>query len=261
MPDQEYDVKKLWSLEGRNFVVLGTGSGIGAHVVDGLHQLGANVFCASASEKTAKKAAAIGNFPYAAADATKKEDVERVFAQAKAQFGCVNGVVDVIGKAINQPVVETGEDEWQMLYEMNLKHQIWAISIGGKACAEAGGGSIVCISSMSGVWCYPNQGAYGTYKAGLNHLVKSASLELCRKNVRVNAVAPGFTRNERLSSLIPDEKKWESLADFLPCGYSYPSDVANVVLFLSSPLAGHVNGQIISTDGGQGLTAPVLDVF
>lgn len=239
----------LTRLDGRVFVVLGAGAGIGRQSCHALAQAGAKVVCVDREAALAAGVAEEVGGVALTGDVTLRADMVRLFAEARERAGPVRGVVDIVGIANLGPLAAVDDTRWKWQFDMVLNHAFLAIQIGGKAIAEAGGGAMVFVASMAGIVNLPGQAAYGAAKASLIHLVASMSKELAPK-VRINAVAPGFVRTPRLNQMLSEEK-WAEIAKIIPVGAAArPSEIAAPILFLASDSASHVTGQTLLVDGG-----------
>jgi len=179
------------SLEGRGFVVLGAGQGIGRQTSHALAQAGARVFCVDRDQALADSVSREVKGFACVADVTARADVERVFAEAVVHFGdTLGGLVDIVGIADIRKIPDTDDASWNRNFDLNVRHAYLAIQIGSRAMAK--GGSMVFVSSISGTHSIENEVSYGAAKAALNHLVRGAAHELGPQNIRVNAVTPGF---------------------------------------------------------------------
>jgi NAD(P)-dependent dehydrogenase (short-subunit alcohol dehydrogenase family) len=244
------DYPKLLRLDGRVFAVLGGGNGIGRQTCHALSQAGARVVCVDRDAALAQAVAAETGGDALCGDVTRREEVERIFAEARERAGPVRGVVDIVGIAHLGPFMQLDDARWRSQFDLVLTHAFLALQVGGRAIAEAGGGAMVFVGSMSGVTNVPGQVAYGTAKAALHQLVSSAAKELGPTGVRVNAVAPGFARTPRLNDMI-DEEQWREIGELTVLGRAAdPSEIAAPILFLASDLAAHVTGQVLLADGG-----------
>jgi NAD(P)-dependent dehydrogenase (short-subunit alcohol dehydrogenase family) len=159
-------------------------------------------------------------------------------------------VVDIVGLARIGPLDKLDDTGWKGQFEIVLDHAFLTLQIGGRRVAEAGGGSIVFVGSMSGIGNVQGQVAYGAAKAALHHLVSGAARELAPQKVRINAVAPGFVRTPRLMTMLSEEQ-WQAVGGVIPRGCAAtPDEIAGPILFLSSELASYITGQTLIVDGG-----------
>lgn len=244
------DFRGLLQLEGRNFVVLGAGMGIGRQTAHALSQFGAKVVCVDIDGAHAGFVADEINGIPVQADITRRADVERAFAVAAARCGAVHGVIDIVGMPLRGPVLEMSEARWQQQMDVVLNHAFHAVQIGGRAIIKAGGGAMVFVGSLSGLGYLRGQAAYAIAKAGLHHLVECMGRELAPQNVRVNGVAPGFIRTPRLNAMRSDEE-WQELSRIIPRGSPGESwEIAAPILFLCSGLSTYITGQVLNADGG-----------
>lgn len=243
----------LIRLDGRGFVVLGAGQGIGEQVVHALSQCGARLLCVDNNEERGLEvAASVGGFAFVA-DITKRAEVERVFQEAAKFFGGrVDGIVDVVGMPLGGGLAQMDDNEWQRQFDLVIIHAWFALQFGPPLMAQ--GGSVVFVGSMAGTVARSGSLlAYGAAKAALHHLVKGAAQELAVRGIRVNAVAPGLTRTPRLD-IANAQSFWDEQSAQIPLGRpASTSDIAAGVLFLASPMSAHVTGTILAIDGGASL--------
>ena len=237
------------SLEGRGFVVLGAGQGIGRQTCHALARAGARVFCVDRDPELAGAIAREVEGVACVADITARADVERVFAEAVGRFGDkLRGLVDIDGMADIRKLPDTDDASWNRNFDLNVRHAYLAIQIGARAMAK--GGSMVFVSSISGTHSIENEVSYGAAKAALNHLVRCAAHELGPQNIRVNAVTPGFVRTPRLLAAL-NEDFWTGIKTYIPLRRAAePSDIAKAILFLASDMSNYVTGAVIPIDGG-----------
>ena len=236
-------------LDGRGFVVLGGGQGIGRQTAHALAQAGARILCVDRDPELAEAIAAEVEGVACVADVTARADVERVFADAAGRFGdSLGGLVDIVGMADIRSIPDTDDASWNRNFDLNVRHAYLAMQIGARAMAK--GGSMVFVSSISGTHCIENEVSYGAAKAALNHLVRGAAHELGPRNIRVNAVTPGFVRTPRLLAAL-SEDFWTGLKAYIPLRRAAePSDIAKAILFLASDMSSYVTGADLVVDGG-----------
>lgn len=236
-------------LDGRVFVVLGGGNGIGRQACHALSQAGARIVCVDREPALAEAIAGETGGRAVHADVTVRADVERVFAEAQSE-GPVRGVVDIVGMPHLGPLMDLDDAKWRSQFDLVLTHAFLTLQIGGKALAASGGGSMVFVGSMAGMTKLPGQVAYGAAKAALHQLVFASSNELGASGVRVNAVAPGFVHTPRLNAML-NPGQWQAIDSLTSLGRAAdPSEIAAVILFLACELSSHVTGQVLLADGG-----------
>ena len=243
------------SLEGKSAVVTGSASGIGREIALTLAANGASVAVADrnleGAETVARHIAESGGTAQAVqADVTVSAQVDSLVASAVGAYGSLDVLVNVAGFGFNSPIVDMSEDDWDLVLGVNLKGQFLCARAAARRMLEQGtGGRIINIASTAANNARYAGGAYCAAKAGVVQLTKVLALELGGHGITANAVGPGFTETPATVES-SDEYRTNFLAQ-VPAGRSgRTSDVANAVLFLASPEAEYVNGQVIYVDGG-----------
>lgn len=248
--------RNLLSLENQTFIVLGAGDGIGEQVSIALSQWGGRVACVDSSGERAQRVAAAVRGIAIVADVTRRDDMQRVFDET-VQWSPNGplGLVDVVGMVIPNRLGEVDDASWSRQFNVVLDHAWLALQLGARAM-QGRGGSMVFIGSIAGQVVRNGPAlAYSAAKAGLHHLARGAALELAPAGIRVNVVAPGLTRTPRLVQSNPPEY-WTSQAAQIPLRrIGEVTDVASAVLFLSSPMASHITGNVVTVDGGSALSS------
>ncbi|KAF0962777.1 SDR family NAD(P)-dependent oxidoreductase [Rhodococcus sp. T7] len=254
--DWSPDYASMLRLDGEVHVVLGGGFGIGLQACRALAANGATVVCVDREkERAAAVAAEVGGLAWTG-DITDREAMASLFDFVEEQCGRLDGVVDIVGLAMYKSLVDLTDDDWTFHVDIVLKHAYLALTYAGRFWERTGtGGSISFVASVAGMTSAPKTSAYGAMKAALMSLVRTSAVELGPLGVRVNAAAPGLVRTPRQQT----NPRWThdlvvANVDKTPLRkVAYPSDIAAVLLFLSSPLAGHVTGQTITVDGGNSI--------
>ena len=242
----------LLRLDGRRFVVVGAGAGIGRQSSHALSQLGAQLLCVDIDEVRAKEIAEeVGGVPLVA-DARERSETVRMIDAARSSLGGLDGIVDIVGMARWGGLLDTPEEDWDWTFATVLHHAYHLVQLGGRAMAEHGG-TMVFVASIDGTIAAPFHAPYGAAKAGLLNLVRTASVELGPLGIRVNAVCPGPTKTPRVLAIsggaIPASPA-EGGSLYIPLGAANETwDIASAILFLSSGLSGKVSGQAITVDG------------
>ena len=248
-------MKVSMNLSGKSAIVTGSASGIGREIALTLAAEGASVTVADrnleGAEAVAGQITASGGTARAAqVDVTDSGQVDAAIEGAAAAYGSLDILVNVAGFGFNSPIVDTLEEDWDLVLGVNLKGQFlcaWAAA--RRMIQQGSGGRIVNIASTAANNARYAGGAYCAAKAGVVQLTKVMALELGEHGITVNAVGPGFTETPATVES-SDEYRSNFLAQ-VPVGRSgRTSDIANAVHFLVSPSAEYVNGQAIYVDGG-----------
>lgn len=237
-------------LNGTTFLVIGTGSGIGQQIAQGLDHNGASVVCADIDEAAAKTVAAKLQQSLAIAmDVTNPTAIAEVFDKAESTFGSLNGVIDVVGMLKPKPIAEADEAHWKWHFEIVFDH---ARRVAKEAIHRLNpGSSVTYVTSAGGFAGVPNNAPYAAAKAAQISLIRSAAVEFAAKGIRVNGVAPGVIGNPRMEDFLDSSGKREATEAVIPMRrLAQPREVADSLLFLSSRSASYITGQVIVIDGG-----------
>jgi 3-oxoacyl-[acyl-carrier protein] reductase len=254
-------------LDGRTIVVAGAGGGgIGTAVCRVLAEAGASVaaFDVDATRLAGAERAIAdvgGSCRSWVVDVRNPEGLAAAVDDV-ADSGSLYGLVHVAGGIQNQwsPLVTTPTETWDAVVRLNLQSAFLTTrTVASRLLDQGTGGSIVHISSLSGLTAMPFGASYAAAKAGMLALMRTAALELGSAGIRVNAVAPGTVRTpSNLGGSTADDTPAERAA--LPLGRrGTPDDIANAVLFLLSDLAGWITGQVLAVDGGSSARPSFLD--
>jgi NAD(P)-dependent dehydrogenase (short-subunit alcohol dehydrogenase family) len=221
-----------------------------------LASVGARLFCVDKDADLATDIAKEVDGAAWSGDATTRSDAERLFRDAADALGSIAGVVDIVGMAQYQSLVDLTDELWDWHFDIVLRHAYLAMQLGGRAMSAGGGGTMVFVASVSGITAAPLHSAYGAAKAGLIALVKSGAVELGPSGVRVNAVAPGVVWTPRVSAYLGDDGRERNAANAPLRRVALPADIAAAILFLASDLSSYVTGQTLVVDGGVGAKFP-----
>jgi NAD(P)-dependent dehydrogenase (short-subunit alcohol dehydrogenase family) len=241
-------------LDGKVAVVTGGARGIGFATAEALSEAGATVVIADMDANTTATSAAILKADHILLDVTDPRAVEAAQAEIVKRHGQVDVLVNNAGIAISFRPAETMDDDtWNKVIDVNLNGVFWCCRAFGKAMLARGSGVIVNVGSMSAdIVNYPQEQAnYNASKAGVHHLTRSLAAEWAPRGVRVNAVAPTYIETDltREVALDPEIRKhWIGGTPMARMGQ--PSEIASVILFLSSEASSLMTGSIVSVDGG-----------
>jgi NAD(P)-dependent dehydrogenase (short-subunit alcohol dehydrogenase family) len=247
-------------LKEKTAIVTGGGSGIGRASALGLAREGAHVAIFDSNAEAAKQtvadlAAQGGQAASFTVDVSREEEVRAAISEASARFGNIDILLNNAGIAIRNPVAEQDEAGWDACMAVNLK--------GVFLCAKhvipymlKRGGSIINISSVTGIVGVRNRSAYSASKGAIVALTRNMALDYARFQIRVNCVCPGFTRTAMAKALLLDPERESRLVGMHPLGrLGTPEDTANAVVFLASDLSSWITGQALAVDGGFGVGA------
>ena len=238
-------------------VVTGAGRGIGQAIALKLAAAGADVACVDLKlefcAETVKKAQELGRkaWPFAAnvADAAS---VEATAEQILAATSKVDILVNNAGITKDGLIMRMSEADWDAVLDINLKGTFLFTKAFARSFLKQRSGRIVNIASVIGLIGNAGQCNYGASKAGVIGFTKSAARELASRGITVNAVAPGFIETAMTAKISADAR--EALLKQIPLGsLGQPDDIANAVLFLASPAARYITGQVLPVDGGMAM--------
>jgi acetoacetyl-CoA reductase len=244
----------MTELTGRACLVTGGSRGIGRAIALELGRCGASVAVGystnkEAAEQVAMEVAIHGGTAFAfGCDVQDPEAVEPAVAGVMERFGKIDVLVNNAGITRDRSLAKMTFEEWNAVIQTNLTSVFHVTSRVLPHMVQAGYGRVVNISSVIGVHGNFGQANYAAAKAGIVGFTKSAALELARKGVTVNAIAPGFIETEMIAAM-PDEVRDKILAK-IPMGrFGRPEEIAQAVAFLVSN-GDYITGQVITIDGG-----------
>ncbi len=242
-------------LEGKNVIITGASRGIGKGIARVFADQGANVaFTYSSSEAPALELENELSEKGVKAKAYKSnagsfEDSEKLVAQVLEDFGGIDVLINNAGITKDNLLMRMREGDFDQVIETNLKSVFNMTKAVQRTFLKQQSGSIINMSSVVGVKGNAGQANYAASKAGMIGFTKSVALELGSRNIRCNAIAPGFIETEMTEKL--DEKVVQGWRDGIPLkrGGS-PEDIANACLFLASDMSAYITGQVLNVDGG-----------
>ena len=242
-------------MEEKVVLVTGGSRGIGKEVALKFAKEGYNVVTNYVSDKTDKeklqkefeengvKALVLK------ADVTKKEDVENLVSKAIAEFGKIDVLVNNAGITRDNLLIRMPEEDFDKVLETNLKGTFLVTKAVTKYMMKKRCGSIINLSSVVGVAGNAGQSNYSASKAGIIGFTKSIAKELASRNIRANAVAPGFIETD-MTEVLPEAVK-ENIHNQIPLKrMGTAKEVAELIYFLGSENSSYITGQVINIDGG-----------
>jgi 3-oxoacyl-[acyl-carrier protein] reductase len=242
-------------LEGKVAIITGASRGIGSGIAKIFAQHGAQVaFTYSSSAESAlaleKELLAFGSKAKGyQSNAANYEEAHQLVDDVITDFGTVDILINNAGITKDNLLMRMSEEDFDKVIEINLKSVFNMTKAVQKIMLKNRSGSIINMSSVVGVKGNAGQANYAASKAGMIGFTKSIALELGSRNIRCNAIAPGFIETEMTAKLNEDVVKGWRDAIPLKRGGS-PEDVANVCVFLGSDMSAYVTGQVINVDGG-----------
>lgn len=246
----------LTSIKGRSVIVTGGSKGIGKGIARVFAAQGAKVMIAARGKADAKKAvaeiaAAGGTVDFHQTDVCDWDQMQALVAATEKAFGGVDILCSNAGIFPQAKIADMSPDDWDHVLDTNLKSTFLSVKAVMPAMEKQGKGRIVVTSSITGpVTGFTGWTHYGASKAGQLGFLKTAAIELSKKNITINAVMPGNIITEGLEGLGQDYL--DTMAASIPLKrLGKVEDIANAALFFASDEAAYVTGQTIVVDGGQ----------
>ena len=242
------------SLKDKVVVITGAARGIGKTIAETMVSNGCRVVVSDIDregiQSTAKSLAEWGGEVRAVvANVVNYSEAEALVQSTLEVFGAIDILVNNAGITRDNLVMRMKESDWDDVIAVNLKGTFNCIKAASRSMLRQRNGKIINISSVVGVMGNSGQANYAASKAGIIGMTKSVAKEFGSKNIRVNAVAPGYIETEMTRSL-PESAK-EAFLNSIPLKRAGSSkDVADAVAFLASDLSGYITGQVIHVDGG-----------
>ena len=253
-----------FDFKGKIALVSGSGRGIGREIARNLAARGAHLVInyvrnQQPAEEVAAEVRAMGSQAVVVrANIGKMDGLEKLFAQVESSFGQLDFFIANAASGFNRPALQQKESGWEHTINVNARSFLFAAQMAVPLMEKAGGGKMVAITSPGAVRVLPDYISVGASKAALNALVRYLAVELAPKHIAVNAVSPGIVETDALKhfSFMQDEQVIPRAIANTPAGRLVtPQDIANAVMFLCSPMADMIRGQVITVDGGY--TLPV----
>ena len=244
-------------LDKKVAIVTGAAQGIGATIAERFAEEGANIAVVDINLEKALETAAIARDKGVTAEAfninvSDTAGVKQGVTEIIGRFGRVDILVNNAGITRDGLLMTMSEQDWDLVIAVNLKSVFNFTKAVSRQMIKQKAGAIVNVSSVVGLMGNPGQINYSASKAGVIGATKSSAKELAARNIRVNAVAPGYIQTAMTDKL--DDKARQALIDYIPAKQlGQTRDVANAVLFLASDLATYVTGEVLRVDGGMAM--------
>jgi NAD(P)-dependent dehydrogenase (short-subunit alcohol dehydrogenase family) len=253
-------------MNGKIALISGAGSGIGRAAALQLAAEGARVLATDQNEAAAREVTdqivkSNGQSAFCRLDVTAERDWQSAVEVAGNRWGGLHVLVASAGISFGKPLTETSLEEWRKVLSINLDGVFLGLKHCIPAIAKSGGGSIVIISSVSGIKAAAGAGAYATSKAALRLLAKTAALEGAKSGIRVNSVLPGGVETpmwqtmpffqDLIAQLGSEEAAFHALGAAAPLGrLAKPEEIADAIIYLASDESQFVTGAELVIDGG-----------
>jgi glucose 1-dehydrogenase len=254
------------TLDGKVAIVTGGNTGIGKSIVLSLAEAGANIVIdyianPDATEDLEKQVAALGDKAIGVeADVSKVEDLQHLVDSAVKEFGRLDVMVNNAGVETRTSVLDTTEEQYEKVLEINLKSAFFGTQIAAKQMiAQGGGGRIINITSVHEDWPMPGNTPYCLSKGGVRMLTRTAGVELGPHGITVVGVGPGAVATPINASTMSDPTKMKTLDAAIPLGrMADPAEIGSVVAFLASDGAAYMTATTVFADGGIMQSSPGL---
>jgi NAD(P)-dependent dehydrogenase (short-subunit alcohol dehydrogenase family) len=252
---------ETFSLAGRTALVTGASRGIGAAIARALDRAGARVGLVARDVSALEEVACtLENAPVTLeSDLAAAASPSRLARRALEELGHVDVLVNNAAVAVRLPLSETSAEVIDRQYAVNVRAPLLLIAALAPSMAERGGGSVINLSSVSGIVGTPHRAAYAATKGAIDAATRSLAMELGPLGIRVNAVAPGvvdtdlWAKNKAVPGVV---EKIDALTPLRR--WATPEDIADVVVFLACDASRFVTGETLSADGGMART---LDLY
>jgi NAD(P)-dependent dehydrogenase (short-subunit alcohol dehydrogenase family) len=245
-----------FDLSGKVALVTGGGTGLGKGIALGLAAAGAFTVVAGRRQAPLETAAAEmteagGKGAWLTGDVARVDEAHRLVDAVRSRHGRLDILVNNAGINRRGPMLDFSERDWDDVINTNLKGLFFCSQAAALVMKDQGGGRIIHIASLTSERGFPNVAPYGASKAAVAQLTKSMAVEWAPYKITVNAIGPGWFRTD-LNDVLFENQEWHqrTLARHPIGRFGVPEDLAGAAVFLASPAADYVTGQVIYVDGG-----------
>jgi NAD(P)-dependent dehydrogenase (short-subunit alcohol dehydrogenase family) len=246
----------LFDLSGKVALVTGGGTGLGKGIA--LALAGAGAFAVVAGRREAPLEAAVaemaragGKGAWLVGDVSRVDEARRLVDGVRSRHGRLDILVNGAGINRRGPMLDFAERDWDEVMATNLKGLFFCSQAAARVMKDQGGGKLIHLASLTCERGFPNVAPYGASKAAVAQLTKSMAVEWAPHKITVNAIGPGWFRTELTDALFQNPEWCDRILAHHPLGrFGVPEDLAGTAVFLASPAADYVTGQVIYVDGG-----------
>lgn len=245
-----------FDLTGKSAIVTGSTRGIGRAIAEGLISAGARVLISSESFADTRQVASELAMPGICTDVADPDALGRLVDFARAELGAIDIVVCNAGITGNAgPFAQIDMNDFDRVMTVNLRSQVMLANLALPSVAERGGGSCILLSSIAGLRGNGRINAYALAKAGVAQLARNLAVEWGPRNVRVNAISPGFIATDLSRNLMEIEEFMARRMALTPLRRpGLPEEIAGAAVFLASQAGAFVTGHNLVVDGGTTIT-------
>lgn len=248
----------LFSLEGKNALVIGGSRGIGKAMAIALASAGANVAISSRKQESLNLSvkeisnSTISKIIGIATDITNVDSVNHLIDNVVNEFGNIDILVNSAGVNVRKPALDFSEEDWDTVQDVQLKYVFFTCQAVARHMVENGiKGKIINLGSLSSLLGFPNFISYCAAKGGIMQMTRALAIELAQYEICVNAIAPGYTKTEMTMPVFNDPVRIKEILTRIPMQRTaVPEDYMGVALFLASHASDYMTGQLLVVDGG-----------
>jgi NAD(P)-dependent dehydrogenase (short-subunit alcohol dehydrogenase family) len=248
--------EKLFDLSGRVALVVGAAGGLAAETCLGLGQFGASLFLAdisveglqAVSEKLKEKGIRTRS---QSVDVTRPGSIEKLMKAVSRDYGRLDIMINFVGIARPTPIDQIDLAEFEKIIDVNLKGSFLLAQQSLRLMSPQGSGKIILVGSVAGQIGRPFSAHYTASKGGIHAMVKTIAVEVAKKNIQINSIAPVFTLTPISAPVLANPAKKKSILATIPMGrLGLPSDLVGAMIFLSSSASDFITGHTFFVDGG-----------
>ena len=245
-----------WSLDGQHALVTGGTKGIGLATVEEFLSLGAHVHFIARGEKSVIECESLWKTAGKrvdgyVCDVTKSSSIKSVMEQIISKTGSLDILVNNVGMNIRKKTIEFTMDEYSAILDTNLKSAFEISRAAYPALKQSGNARVVNILSVAGLTHLRTGSPYGMSKAALLQLTRNLAVEWAPDQIRVNAIAPWYTRTPLVKPVLDDTEFFEDVIAATPMRrVAEPEEIASAIAFFALPASSYITGQCLAVDGG-----------